>query len=120
MLLAGTNEAPGYTGIQNRALTAQFGSNPDGGAALGLLIATLFRAAIMLGGLALFVFIVMGGINWITAGGDEKKIEDARNRITNGIIGMAILVATAAIITFVGSFLGMDLLNLSIPTPAAP
>jgi hypothetical protein len=104
-------------GIINPAINPNYGGNTDGGTALGLLIATLFRAVIMVGGLALFVFIVMGGLNWITAGGDEKKVEDARNRITNGIIGMAILVATAAIISFIGGFLGMDLLNLSIPTP---
>ena len=103
--------AGGYTGIQNRAIIPEFGSNLDGGAALGLLMARLFRTFIIIGALALLLYLVWGGLSWITAGGDEKKLEDARNRITNAIIGMIVLVATAAIAAFVGNAVGIDVLN---------
>lgn len=99
--------------IYNPAVDASMGQG-DGGAALGHAMGQLYRAAIMAGGLALLLYLVWGGLNWITAGGDEKKVESARNQITNGIIGMAILVATAAIAAFIGNMFNMDLLNPSL------
>lgn len=99
-----------FTGIQNRAIDKAFGTG-NGDVALGILIGRLFRALILAGALALLLFIAMGGILWITAGGDEKKIEEARSRIMNGIIGMAVLIATVAIAIFLKPVFGIDLLN---------
>jgi hypothetical protein len=92
----------------------EFGSGGDGGANLGLLMARLYRTAIIVGGLALLLSIAWGGLSWITAGGNEKKVEEAKDRITNGIIGMTILVGTAALAAFIGNALGLDLLNPSL------
>lgn len=87
----------------------------DGGATLGLLMARLYRTAVMVGGVALLLYIAWAGINWITAGGDKNKVEEAKNRLTNAIVGMVILVAATGIIVFLGHQLfGMDLLNPSL------
>lgn len=104
--------------ITNPALTEipEYGSG-DGGIGLGLLMARLYRTAVIIGGLALFLYIAWGGLNWITAGGDKGKLETARNQITGGVIGMAILVASTAIVAFVGQLFGFDLLNPILPAP---
>jgi len=91
----------------------KFGSG-DGDVAIGLLMARIYRTAILVGGLALLLFIAWGGLNWITAGGNEKKVEEAKDKITNGIIGMTVLVGTAALAAFIGKALGLDLLNPSL------
>lgn len=61
-----------------------------------------------------------GAIEWITAGGDSGKVGKARDKITQAIIGLVILVGSFVIIGFIGRvFFGgdFDLLNLTIPTP---
>lgn len=105
--------------IYNPVIADEYGGAADveGGTALGALMGNLFRVAIVVGGLALLLMIVWGGISWITAGGDKGKVEEARNRITNGIIGLAILVGTVAIALFVGEVLGINLLNPTLPIP---
>lgn len=96
--------------ITNTALDPKYGSG-DGGTNLGLLMGNLYNVVVMVGGLALFLYIAWGGINWITAGGDKNKLESAQHQITNGIIGMAVLVASAAIAAFLSQLFGIDLLN---------
>lgn len=87
----------------------------SGGIALAVLIARLYRAALIAGGLALLLYIAWGGISWITAGGDKAKVEEAQNRIKNAIIGMTALVATVAIAIFLSSVFGFDILDPTVP-----
>lgn len=65
----------------------------------------------MVGAVAAFLFIVLGGVLWITAGGDKGKVEQARERITQGIIGLAILAVSWAIALLVQRFLGLNILG---------
>lgn len=65
-----------------------------------------------------FVFtFFIGAIGIITAGGDKAAVEAARKKITNGIIGLVIVVSAIAIISFVGYLLGFTavggILNLN-------
>ncbi len=55
----------------------------------------------------LFQFII-GGFYWITAGGDKGKLEQSRDRITNAIVGLLVVVAAYAILTLTGYFTGID------------
>lgn len=75
------------------------------------LIATVWQTAITLGALALLVMLIMGALEWITAGGEKGKIEQARARMTQSVIGMLALVAVAAISIFLGATFGLDLLR---------
>lgn len=107
-----------YKGIRNPALSDTIGSNAGGGgsAILAKFIVTLWYTLLTLGGLAVLVFILMGGVSWITAGGDEKKIENARNKITQALIGMLILFASIAFVNWIGPAIGFDLLKLNFPS----
>ena len=51
------------------------------------------------------VFIVIGGIQYMLAGGDEEKATKARGRIFNGIIGAAVVIAAGIIIRTVVAIL---------------
>ncbi len=55
----------------------------------------------------LFQFII-GGFNWINAGGDKAKLQSARDRLTNSLIGLIIVVASWAILALVSVFFGFD------------
>lgn len=92
----------------------------DSGNILAQIIVTVWRTLITLGGLAVFVFLIMGAINWLTAGGDKAKVEAARDRITNAIVGMAILFASVAIVDFIGPAIGFDILDMAFPDNSTP
>jgi amino acid transporter len=87
----------------------------NGDVALAVLLARLFRTIMIVGGLALLMFMAWGGVNWITAGGDKGKVEEAKHRITNAILGMIFLVATIAIAIFLSTVFGFNLLNPTLP-----
>jgi len=53
-----------------------------------------------------FFYLILGGIQWITSGGDKGKTEEARNKITAAVIGIIILAAAYAIVQFVAYILG--------------
>lgn len=65
------------------------------------------------------IFLVLGGIKWIMAGGDKTKVQAARESIIGAIIGLVVAFAAFFIINFVLKLLfGTDLFsaNFSIPT----
>lgn len=105
--------------IYNPVIAKQYGGDPTttGGSALATLVANLFRVAIVVGGIALLLMLVIGGLQWILAGGDKGKVEEARNRITNAILGIVVLISAVAIISFIGQFFELDLLNPTLPQP---
>lgn len=67
--------------------------------------------------LVFFFILVFGGLRWVTSGGDEKKVGEARAQITNALIGLAIVFAAWAIMKLIGTVFGIDILgSLSIPS----
>ncbi len=95
------------------------GNNPNpnsGGAAIGKLIGNLVGALFIAGFLLTFMELLLGGIAWVTAGGDKQKLQTARDRIINAIMGVIIVAASYAIMSLVARFFGMDLTALTIPS----
>ncbi|MBP7133579.1 IPT/TIG domain-containing protein, partial [Patescibacteria group bacterium] len=58
---------------------------------------------IVLGFLAIILtaVILYAGFLWMTAGGDSKQVDHAKDMIRNGIIGVIIILSSWAIVTFV-------------------
>lgn len=79
-------------------------------------VATLWQTLIIVGGLAFILYFLWGGLQWITAGGEKSKIEEARGKITQGLVGLALLAASFVIVKFLQTAVGLDLLNISWPT----
>ena len=76
---------------------------------LGNFVSKTISAIILVAGLATFMYIVYGGISWIMAGGDKGKLEEARAKITNGIIGLAIVASAWAIYLLLDYFFGIGI-----------
>lgn len=57
----------------------------------------------------IFQFLV-GGISWITSGGEKSKLAEARDRITHAFIGLIIVIIGWAILALVGQFFGFNIL----------
>lgn len=64
-----------------------------------------------------FIFLIIGGIRWITAGGDEKAVAGARGMITAALIGLVIVLVSYAIIRLVEIFFGFDIITSGVTIP---
>ncbi len=56
----------------------------------------------------LLFLVISGAIGIMTAGSDKQKVSAAAIRITNGVIGLFIIIAAVAIIGFFGNLFGFD------------
>jgi len=63
--------------------------------------ASVIRVILGFLGIIAVVIILLGGFKWMTAGGNEDKVGEAKKLIIAGIIGLVIIVAAFAIATFV-------------------
>jgi len=88
---------------------AEYANNEDAGFAI--VLGNIMRAILLVGVLACLVFLILGAIEWITSGGDKGKLESARNKITNAVIGLVVLAASTAVILLVQQFLGVNFLS---------
>ncbi len=64
-------------------------------------IASLIRTVLGFLGIVAVLIILMGGFKWMTAGGSETKVKEAKTFIIQGIIGLVIVIAAFAIAQFV-------------------
>ncbi len=100
---------------------AQINIGPGGqfGSLNNITIATMISALIIIilviAALVFLFMLILGGIRYITSGGDKGSTESARSQITAALIGLVIVFAAWAIINLVSAFFGIDLLSLNIP-----
>ncbi len=76
---------------------------------LGGFISSVIGLGIILAAVACLLYLIWGGFDWITSGGDKTGIENARNKITHALIGLTIVVAVWAIFGLVQTFLGVNI-----------
>ncbi|PWB38457.1 MAG: hypothetical protein C3F02_03830 [Parcubacteria group bacterium] len=68
---------------------------------LRTLIATIINVFLGFLGVIGVVIVIYGGFKWMTSGGEAKKIADAKKIITNGAIGLAIVLAAYGLVFFI-------------------
>lgn len=90
--------AQGLSGIQPFQGTAQ--SN------LPTAVTTIINVLLILAGLAAGVFLILGGVQFITSGSDEGAQEKAKNRILYAVIGLIVIGLAAAVVNFVINAIG--------------
>ena len=56
-------------------------------------------------GIIAVIMLIIGGIKYVTSGGDSKKVTDAKNTVLYAIIGLVISFLAFAIVNFVISAL---------------
>jgi len=88
-----------------------------GGITLPQLISASISLILLVAAVVFFFMLVIGGIRWITSGGDKEQTTAARSQLTAALIGLVIVFSAWAILRVVGTFFNLpDLLQLDIPT----
>ncbi len=78
---------------------------------LGAVLTTLLSLIMGIAALAVFIYLIWGGIQWITSGGEKGKTEEARNKITSAVIGLIVLAASYALLMLLLRILGFNSLT---------
>lgn len=69
---------------------------------LSNLVALIYSLAIIV----LIFMILWGAFDWITSEGDKEKIDSARKKIINAVIGILLFAVAFALIQVLGQFTG--------------
>lgn len=73
----------------------------------------LVQALLALAGITLFILILMGGLKYITSGGDPKAMEGAQKTITYAIGGLIVILLSYMILVFIAKITGVDVTALT-------
>ncbi len=79
----------------------QFGAEDEEDQNLVLVIVRIINVTLSVLGLIVLVLIIFSGYQWMTAGGNEDQIKTAKQRMSNALIGLLIVLMAFAITQFV-------------------
>lgn len=69
--------------------------NPVAGLSTVMIVG--IRMAIIIAGFLVLFYLMWGALDWITSNGEEEKLKTARQKMTNAVIGIIIVVAALGI-----------------------
>ena len=91
------------------------------GLSFSALIVTAVNALFVIAVVIFFFMLVLGGIRWISSGGDKGQTEGAKSQITSAIIGLVITLSAYAIVQLIGLLIGVpSIFNLLVIEQVAP
>lgn len=85
--------------IQEGELITEAGFEPN--TEVGDVMSMVIKAFLSLLGIIFVILIITAGYQWMTAEGDEQKVNEAKDKIKRAIIGLIIIVSAYAITHFV-------------------
>ncbi len=80
----------------------------------------VYNALILSAGAVFIIWMIISGIRYMAAGGDEKAIAAARSSLTYAVLGFIGVLGAYAIIAILGTLLGagFDIPVFTIPEPS--
>lgn len=90
------------------------GSTPNALGDIEKIVTNLLGTVTSIIGIALFVMFLLGAFQYLTAGADEKKAEQARATFTYAAIGAAALILLYFAFRLLEQFTGLPLLQFKL------
>ena len=97
------NQGQGLGGFSNFTDTATVVRN---------IVSSLIGFLTIIAGLWFLIQFMLGAVSWISAGGDKGKVTQAKDKLTQAVIGLAIVVAAYTIAGLLGKILGLNFLDI--------
>lgn len=82
------------------------------GGTIGDVINALVPYIFALAGLILFIYLIISGFELLTSAGDPKKMESAKGKITNAVIGFIIIFIAYWLIQILEIIFGIEILGV--------
>lgn len=77
---------------------------------LGEIFSEFLRYALILGGLAMFAYLIIGGFGLLTSAGNSGKIQEGTSKITLAVVGFLVIFATYWLIQIVEFVFNLSIL----------
>jgi len=87
---------------------------------IAIAIKYFYEWGVGLGGVAVFIALIIAGFEYITSIGNPSKMQDAFNRIRDAVIGLVVLLSSYAVLTVIGinlTKMKVDMFQSSFDTP---
>lgn len=65
------------------------------------MVGSIINVALGFMGVIAVIILLIGGFKWMTAGGNEDKVSEAKKMLGYGVIGLVIVLAAWGVATFV-------------------
>lgn len=91
--------------LQNLGNKSGYSPEQQKPTSLAATVGTIVNAFLGLLGIIFIILIIYAGYNWMTASGNEQKLEKAKETIWRAIIGLIIVIAAYSIWVFIDKFL---------------
>lgn len=122
-LLSGTVFAGSLTFNTANLGPSTFGNLPN--LLPSAIVGTGINLFLGLAGVMAFLYLLWGGIQWITGGADKDAVEKARKKISAALIGLAIVFSAYALIFIVQALFNIQIIQIDLypigqSRPAAP
>lgn len=92
-------------------------SGIDPSTPVGTILSNALTIIFVVAALLVLFMLIIGAFNWIMSGGDKEKVGAARNRITQALVGLAVLALAFLITVVVGQVLNINILDFkTLPT----
>ncbi len=78
-----------------------FNEDASAGSSLPERVGNIIQVVLSILGVILVVIVLYAGFLWMTAGGDEKKVDKAKDWMKNAVIGLVIIMSAYAITSYV-------------------
>ncbi|OGY19648.1 MAG: hypothetical protein A2900_00905 [Candidatus Chisholmbacteria bacterium RIFCSPLOWO2_01_FULL_50_28] len=92
------------------------GGSPNTFADLEPIVGNIIKVSVALAGIALFAMLLLGGIQYLSSGGDPKAVQQAKSTLTYGIVGVALLVLAWFVLLFIEQFTGVKVTIFTLPS----
>lgn len=85
----------------------------EGASVLTKIISTVVGAMSAAAIIYFIIQVILAGYEWISAGGDSQKIQDAQKQLYTAILGLFVILIAVSLVSLIGFlFGGIDFLNL--------
>lgn len=81
---------------------------------LQIVFKNVVASAIAFAGIVLFIMLVMGGLKYITSGGDPKATDAAQKTITYAIGGLVLVLVSYLILLLIQTITGVQVTQFKI------
>ncbi len=105
---------PENFGLKTTADSSGLISNNSENQDIVTIVGNIVGYALYFTGSIFFILIIIAGFTWMTAGGEEKKVKDAKDKIKGAIMGIIVILCAYIITNFV-----FDTLKQTIETTPA-
>lgn len=75
------------------------------------LISTIIGFLTVIAGIWFIFLVIIAGYQWLSSGGDKAGVTAAREKLTYAITGLVVVVAAFAIVSIIGTLMGIDFLT---------